>query len=190
MHKILLLLVQLLLTSSFSVSPPAHGIRGCLSRANTHMLDPAAPVLTDADLRDALRRSLDTNPRKHIAVDMCCGGGGTSFGLISAGYTVAAAFETNPTAADTYELNHPTTKLHRVSVADMRAVRAALAGLGYIDLIAITPPCAPYSSCTAEHHRRTNDPRAQLMVQAIRTALLVGPGAIMIESFKKAWTID
>jgi len=30
--------------------------------------DPAAPVLTDADLRDSLARALDTNPRKHIAL--------------------------------------------------------------------------------------------------------------------------
>lgn len=32
------------------------------------MLDPAAPVLTDVDLRDSLARALDKSPRKHIAL--------------------------------------------------------------------------------------------------------------------------
>lgn len=46
------------------------GSRACVAaRTSTlHMANPAAPVLTGEDLRDALSRALDQNPKKHIAL--------------------------------------------------------------------------------------------------------------------------
>jgi len=51
----------------------AYAVGGTLRGASRSLtpsmaFDPAAPVLTDADLRDSLARALDTNPRKHIAL--------------------------------------------------------------------------------------------------------------------------
>ena len=55
--------------AALHVAPLATPPRSAPLRAGSlHMLDPAAPVLTGEDLRDALSRALDKSPKKHIAL--------------------------------------------------------------------------------------------------------------------------
>ncbi|MBK9258051.1 MAG: DNA cytosine methyltransferase [Saprospiraceae bacterium] len=48
---------------------------------------------------------------KPTFIDLFAGAGGASTGLINAGFECIAAIEIDDWAADTYELNHPSTKV-------------------------------------------------------------------------------
>ncbi|MBK9258186.1 MAG: DNA cytosine methyltransferase [Saprospiraceae bacterium] len=53
---------------------------------------------------------------KPTFIDLFAGAGGASTGLINAGFECIAAIEIDDWAADTYELNHPSTKVIRSDI--------------------------------------------------------------------------
>jgi len=66
MSQFFLLLV---IPSALAYALGGHAGSSCVRRAaSASMLDPAAPVLTGADLRDSLARALDKSPKKYIAL--------------------------------------------------------------------------------------------------------------------------
>mmetsp|Transcript_13582 Transcript_13582/g.23180 ORF Transcript_13582/g.23180 Transcript_13582/m.23180 type:complete len:469 (-) Transcript_13582:271-1677(-) len=48
--------------------PPRAAAIGRSGRPHMALTDPAAPILTESNLRDSLSRALDSNPKKHIAL--------------------------------------------------------------------------------------------------------------------------
>lgn len=84
--------------------------------------------------------------RKLTAVDLFCGAGGLSEGLRAAGYEIPFAVDLDPTACETYRLNHPDTHVECAPITAIRAVDIARVAGKYIDLVAGGPSCQGFSS--------------------------------------------
>ena len=117
--------------------------------------------------------------RRITAVDLFCGSGAVTAAMRRHGYRVLAAVDNDPVACETYRLNHPRTKLFSQDIrnVDPEVVRAVTRVP--IDLLVVCAPCQPFSS-----HRRgyQDDPRANLLLQAVKFAAALEPGAILFEN--------
>lgn len=95
------------------------------------------------------------------ALDLFCGCGGMSSGLIKSGINVEWANEKWDAAADTYALMHPGVKLFRGdSLELLRAIQSESIGMpvkGQFDLIVGGPPCQGFSGWN--RYRDINDQR-------------------------------
>ena len=79
--------------------------------------------------------------RRPQAIDLFAGAGGLSLGLHQAGIDVAAGFEWDADACETFAKTHPTSDVIRADLndVDFRAWRG-------IDLLVGGPPCQPWST--------------------------------------------
>jgi DNA (cytosine-5)-methyltransferase 1 len=122
--------------------------------------------------------------RPLIAVDAFCGCGGTSLGLNRAGFTVGAAIEVEPWAAEAYALNHPKTAVFY----DIRATPAALLldylgiGKGDLDLLTGCPPCQGFSSIRTLNAGPARDRRNNLIFDFLRLIEGIRPKTILFEN--------
>ncbi len=118
-------------------------------------------------------------PRTLSAVDLFAGAGGLSLGLAAAGFTVHAAVESDPQAAETYRLNHMRT---RVVDTDMRSVEPASLfpdRRRRLDLLAGGPPCQGFS---IKGQRRIGHPGNAMLDQLLRAAAELRPRAVLVEN--------
>lgn len=117
------------------------------------------------------------------SVDLFAGAGGLSCGLGMAGFAPVLANELVDQYAQTYERNHPNTK---VVVGDVREVsesniRQTLGvSAGDIDLLAGGPPCQGFS--VNAPIRTLDDDRNHLFKDFIRVAEALLPKVVMIEN--------
>ena len=165
------------------INDAAH--RSVPSIAHMHVFTPTKrPVADQApNAEDAAQAAAE--PRL-TAVDLFAGGGATSAGVKEAGYDVLAAIDNDRCARLTYRKIHPGTPIHDCDLSEVTAAAAILKKLGHIDLITITPPCAPFSSASRKWNRKypttDDDPRAQLTLHALRATIPLQPGAFLIEN--------
>jgi len=115
------------------------------------------------------------------AVDLFCGGGGLSKGLMDAGFDVVAAFDNWPAALNLYNRN---IKGHRAVQADISDVSAMLALVKPLapDLIAGGPPCQDFSSAG----KRNEGNRADLTVAYARIVAGIRPRYFIMENVERA----
>jgi DNA (cytosine-5)-methyltransferase 1 len=73
-------------------------------------------------------------------IDLCCGAGGLSIGMIMAGHSIVAAFDNDDTAVETYRVNLG----EHVHKADITTLRGC--DLPDCDGIIGGPPCQPFSN--------------------------------------------
>lgn len=117
------------------------------------------------------------------SIDLFSGGGGLSEGMRQAGFTINAAVEIDPIAAETFRVNHSRSK---VIERDIRYVSSSellkQAGIekGQLDLLAGCPPCQGFSSLTSKYKR--NDQRNSLIGEVARLVRDLKPRAVMIEN--------
>jgi DNA (cytosine-5)-methyltransferase 1 len=120
------------------------------------------------------------------AIDLFSGCGGLSEGLKMAGFDVLAAFELDPKAIATYQLNHPEVALIEgdVTQVDVKELRELMGMLpGTLDLLAGCPPCQGYSSLrTRNGGKRNRDSKNGLVREMLRFAEEFLPKAIMMEN--------
>ena len=83
----------------------------------------------------------------YISIDLFSGAGGMSEGLKMAHFRTKYAFEIDPIAAMTYQLNHSKTKVFTqdIRTVDTKDIRKGLRGKT-IHLLAGCPPCQGFSS--------------------------------------------
>lgn len=106
----------------------------------------------DATSHDCLQwtppKAGPTLPRPVAAVDLFCGAGGLTRGLLDAGIDVVAGFDLDPACAFPYTQNQPVT----FGLADVRELTgeklAALYPTGTFRMLAGCAPCQPFSSYT------------------------------------------
>src|SRR5208337_2444332 len=101
---------------------------------------------------------------KVTLIDLFAGAGGLSLGAARAGFTVAAAVETDPNALETHRKNFPTTKHLRTDISGLSGKDLLdFSGLGKGELIGIVggPPCQGFSAIGKKH---AEDPRNELFV--------------------------
>jgi len=115
------------------------------------------------------------------AVDLFCGAGGASLGLVRAGFDLRLAVDVHPTYGMTHSANLPGEFLS----ADLRAVdvdkvlTAASISVGELDLMFAGPPCQGFSMIGA---RVVWDERNNLFREALRLAAGLRPRCIVIEN--------
>jgi DNA (cytosine-5)-methyltransferase 1 len=120
-----------------------------------------------------------------IAVDLFCGAGGLSEGLLAAGIDVVVGVERHPDAALTCAMNHPSTHVICDDVARVteQRIREILAqkGLGKrpVDLVVGGPPCQGFSAAGA---RKREDPRNLLFRRFVALVKALKPRMFLFEN--------
>jgi len=125
-----------------------------------------------------------------IAISLFSGAGGLDLGVESAGFTVRAALEREPAAADTMEANFPglaspVIRRDVLSVATREITHAAgLERRERPDLLIGGPPCTPFSKSGfwLEHKRAGLDPDASLLQAYTRVLAEARPRAFILEN--------
>lgn len=125
-------------------------------------------------------------PGQLTAFDVFAGAGGLTAGLRQAGFKVIGAVEIDPTAADTYEQNHPEVVLWKQDIQTLE-VTEVLHKLrltpGELDLLAGCPPCQGFSSMrTRNGSIKVEDPRNDLVRDFLRLVEGLRPKAVMMEN--------
>lgn len=118
---------------------------------------------------------------KMAAVDLFCGGGGLTLGLIRAGFDVVAAVEQDGSACATYGVNHRGVATLQ---ADIRALNGqdivGRTGGRRVALLGGCPPCQGFTSLSARYKR--DDPRNRLTLELARFAEELRPRVVMMEN--------
>ena len=119
---------------------------------------------------------------KPIAIDLFCGCGGVTEGLKQSGFEVLAAVDNDPISCSTYRMNHPEVRLFEndICTLDPQVIKEMCSGSGRtVDLLIVCAPCQPFSGL---NKNPDNDPRATLILQAIRFARILNPKFIFFEN--------
>ncbi len=119
---------------------------------------------------------------KPTFIDLFAGAGGASTGLINAGFECVAAIEIDDWASDTYELNHPSTKVIRSDIQKVQ--NKEFKKFKGIDLIIGGPPCQGFS-IAASNRRKKDDPRNNLYLHYVRAVEMIRPKFIIVENVKE-----
>jgi DNA (cytosine-5)-methyltransferase 1 len=126
------------------------------------------------------RTALDGCRRKPTAIDLFCGAGGLSLGLLQAGYDVMYAMDNDPDATTTYSYN--VGPALRTSAFDLE-VPKLLASLGLepgeCDLLVGGPPCQGFS----QHRRGADQDERNELVQWFAEAICqIAPKVFLLEN--------
>lgn len=117
-----------------------------------------------------------------IAVDLFCGAGGLTRGLLDAGITVKKGFDNDPRVKYTYEKNNPEVKFFCKDISEM-IKEDVLEGLDIKDnflLLAGCAPCQPFSRLLRKNRKK--DSRANLLLQFGRLVSEVKPDFVFVEN--------
>jgi DNA (cytosine-5)-methyltransferase 1 len=119
--------------------------------------------------------------RKPAAVDLFCGAGGASLGLLAAGFDLRLGVDIDPT----YGMSHSANMPGRFMAADLRQLdadkigQAAEVGPGELDLLFAGPPCQGFSMMGA---RVVWDERNNLFREVLRVTSGLRPRAVVVEN--------
>lgn len=113
-------------------------------------------------------------------IDLFAGAGGLSFGFMQTGkYEIAAAFEINKNAQETYKKNHTGTKLYSdVCSADYHEIEKEV---GNIDIVIGGPPCQGFSNANRQKNHAVSM-NNMLVKQYVRAVLEIQPKAFVLEN--------
>ena len=108
------------------------------------------PVIRD-------RGKTKSKSSKVVAVDVFCGAGGLTRGLIDAGIKVVAGYDTDDDCKFPYEHNNPGVKFFQKSVASLTGKKLAKHyPRGYCRVLVGCAPCAPFSKYTQGVGQKTH----------------------------------
>ena len=113
------------------------------------------------------------------ALDVFCGGGGTSLGFGAAGLPVAVGVDFNANALGCFQQNHPSATALLADMYDYEAVLRCLSSMPQFDVVTVSSPCTPFSTAG---RRDPSDPRIQLTFNGLRLAVALSPTAIVFEN--------
>lgn len=116
------------------------------------------------------------------AIDLFAGAGGATRGLRDAGYSVIAAIENDRDACETYQANHPRTRLLQEDIeqVDPGQLRNELQlDVGQLTLITACPPCQGFSTLGRGDR---SDPRNDLVREIARFAGEFRPSVVLAEN--------
>lgn len=122
------------------------------------------------------------NQAAPVAIDLFCGAGGLSNGLMRAGFNVVLGLDFDRHALKTFAANHPGAKAVE---ADIQEVTGAdllrQAGVSRVDLLAGGPSCQGFST----HGKRLeDDPRNFLYKEFLRIVEELQPATVIMENVK------
>lgn len=113
-------------------------------------------------------------------IDLFAGAGGLSLGFKQTGkYKIAAAFEINANAQETYKKNHEgTLVLSDVCTADFKKLKKKLGG---IDIVIGGPPCQGFSKANRQKNHVISQ-NNMLVKEYIRAVMEIRPKAFVMEN--------
>lgn len=113
-------------------------------------------------------------------LDLFSGAGGFSAGFQMAGFDIIGAIELDKWAAETFEKNHPGSK---VLVSDISKIsnQELKKNFGKPDIILGGPPCQGFSICT-KNAGDPKDPRNSLFKEFIRAVKVLEPSVVILEN--------
>lgn len=116
----------------------------------------------------------------HKVIDLFAGAGGLSLGFKQTGkYEIAAAFEINQNAQETYKRNHTGTEVYSdVCSADFAKLRKKL---GKIDVVIGGPPCQGFSMANRQKNHVISQ-NNMLVKQYVRAVKELKPKAFVMEN--------
>jgi DNA (cytosine-5)-methyltransferase 1 len=110
-------------------------------------------------------------------IDLYSGSGAVTTALKKAGFKVVAAVDNNPTACETYRLNHREVNLHE---GDIRKIPInQISASSEIGLLVVCAPCQPFSM---QNKKRENDPRAKLVLESLKYIKAFSPRLVFFEN--------
>jgi DNA (cytosine-5)-methyltransferase 1 len=125
-----------------------------------------------------------------VCVDLFCGAGGLSTGLLDAGIAVRTGIDNNSPSVETFNLNHLSRGaiglVGDVSQLTGAALRAHAGGS--LQLLAGGPPCQPFS--VAGRRRGLDDTRGNLIFEFVRLLGEAQPEAFLFENVPNLATVD
>lgn len=123
---------------------------------------------------------------KPKAIDLFSGAGGLSEGLKQAGFNVVGAVEIDALAAETYALNHETTRIWQTDIRKLTGphmMRELGIAPGTLDVLAACPPCQGFSKMRTKNGRHAvSEPQNDLIFEVLRITRSVRPRTLMIEN--------
>ena len=120
--------------------------------------------------------------RKPIAVDLYCGAGGLTRGLLDAGVEVRAGYDIDEHCRHAYEHNNSPAVFHAKSVADLKAEDVeAHYEEGRTRVLVGCAPCVTFSTYT-QGQNRSKDPKWSLLRQFARLVKEVKPEIVSMEN--------
>ena len=124
------------------------------------------------------------------AVELFCGCGGISTGLLDAGIRVLAGFDNDARSIETFNHNHNYRGAIGVRTDIRSLTRDGILGsvnAESVDLVVAGPPCQPFS--IAGKMRALEDPRAHLLFEYVRLVRELGPHATIFENVPRLATV-
>nr|WP_294544292.1 DNA cytosine methyltransferase [uncultured Rhodopila sp.] len=125
------------------------------------------------------------------AIELFCGCGGMSTGLLDAGIRTAAGFDIDRRSIEAYEYNHA-YRGSRGFVANLTEMTGNLllrsARLADVDLLVGGPPCQPFSIVGAR--RGGDDRRSDLIAEFLRLVKEMNPRAVLLENVPNLASVD
>jgi DNA (cytosine-5)-methyltransferase 1 len=125
------------------------------------------------------------------AIELFCGCGGMSTGLLDAGIRVAAGFDIDARSIEAYNYNHDYRGSVGVVMDLVEASGAELlaaAHLSTVDLVVGGPPCQPFS--IAGKRLGKQDKRAELIGHFLRLIEEISPKALLFENVPNLANIE
>lgn len=130
-----------------------------------------------------MRKYYMENTRKRwTAISLFAGAGGCALGFMRAGVEILAAFDVNPSAVATYNLNFQGDRAHcaDLSVYDVKRLLSATGiSVEGIDIVLGGPPCQGF---TTAGQREADDPRNALVNNYVRALGAIRPRWFMFEN--------
>ena len=122
-------------------------------------------------------------------VDCFCGAGGSTTGLVNAGFHVKLGIDHDAAALAVYRANH-THEARQMDLGDVEGAVEAIWSVGPVDMLCGSPPCTDFSSAGGRVERQTH---AGLTVAFAKIAVAVRPRVVMLENVPEllrshAWT--
>lgn len=118
------------------------------------------------------------------AISLFAGAGGMDVGVSKSGFNVIAASELDKYACDTYEENHPSTKVFRGDILDHINELCAIPD---IDIVVGGPPCQGFS---VAGKMDVDDPRSKLVFTFCDVVERISPKAFIMENVKSLGTLS
>jgi DNA (cytosine-5)-methyltransferase 1 len=124
----------------------------------------------------------------YLFMDLFCGAGGMTQGLVKAGFNPIASVEVNPIASATYQRNFPNCN-HFFGEIEQFSPDLVLNQLNSspVHLIVGGPPCQGFS---VAGKRDPNDPRNRLFQEFVRVVSQVRPWYVVIENVPGILTLQ
>lgn len=124
------------------------------------------------------------NITKPTLVDLFCGSGGLSLGLMQAGFRVVFANDIAKPALQTYSFNHPEIRGQQITMGGIQEIAHNISEYipDKVDVLAGGPPCQGFSM--ANRQRIIDDPRNILYKYYVESVRQLKPKIFIMENVK------